>query len=244
MSSRYNTPVIDRRKVLILTALHMEAAAIARAFGRTLPRGGGPVRLADSPVPAELHIIGIGAARMHRDLLWEEAGGIIVAGIGGALDPSLGPGDVVMDSESPGALARLCLRLGRIHTSDHMVGTVEEKAALYRGTGAAAVDMETARVREALGGRGVPVLGVRAISDTAEEALDPALLGFTDSAGRARPISLAIALVRRPGLVVELMRMRARARLAVGNLARAIRSIVAVMAEGSIEGVEGERLGS
>ncbi len=72
---------------------------------------------------------------------------------------------------------------GRICSSDKIVSTPTEKAELFRQTGALAVDMESDRVRKWAGENGIPFIGIRAISDTADEALDPAVVGLVDEMG-------------------------------------------------------------
>ncbi|MGE9293309.1 MAG: hypothetical protein ACQKBW_06830, partial [Puniceicoccales bacterium] len=57
---------------------------------------------------------------------------VILAGFGGALDPSLQRGDIVIDRGE-----------GKIHTAADVVSTPAEKAALFEKTGCPVVDMES-----------------------------------------------------------------------------------------------------
>jgi len=175
-------------------------------------------------VPWEVRVIGIRAKRLPAALPHEAIGGIILAGFAGALDPSLHVGDVVVDGWSKQPLDFRC---GKIHTAAGIVATPSAKAALFKETGALAVDMEGEMVRRAAASLGVPFLHVRAISDSAADSLDPAVLEFVDDVGRMRPMALTLGLLRRPGLVPKLSRLGANARLAGQKLGSAILRIVA-----------------
>src|SRR5207244_3544619 len=117
-------------------------------------------------------------------------------------------------------------RRGKIITRSSIVSSPQEKAALFRETGALAVDMENAIVREIFARAGVPVVGVRAISDTAGQGLDPRVLQMMDDQGRARPIFIAASVLKRPTSIVSLVRLGKASKLAASNLGRAVREIV------------------
>ena len=129
---------------------------------------------------------GMGAAHARRAasaLAREPARAVVVAGFGGALDPSLAAGDVVVASAVSGpdsrcacasdALARalraagLRVTVGTIACRDHLVRG-EERRALFE-QGACAVDMESAWL--AVGSSGRPFSVVRAIVDTPSREL-------------------------------------------------------------------------
>lgn len=124
---------------------------------------------------------GMGAARSRKaaeKLAREPGRGVIVAGFGGALDPSLEPGDVVVADSVSGpdgrstcvseALAQalravgLRVKVGTIACRDHVV-VGDERRALFE-EGACAVDMESAWL--AAGASGRPFAVVRAVVDT------------------------------------------------------------------------------
>ena len=96
---------------------------------------------------------------------------------------------------------------GRIHTMDTLIGTTKDKASLFRETGALAVEMEGEKARQLAREIGVPFLAVRGISDRADEAIDPAILGLVDDVGRARPMAIAGLLLRRPKMAMDLKRL-------------------------------------
>ena len=123
---------------------------------------------------------------------------------GGALDPALRAGDLVLDTPIPGLPAELPWHVGGIHTVNRLITTPADKAALFRKTGALAVDMEQAVVQRAVPA-GVEIIGLRAISDPADMAVDPAVLGFINEFGRPRPLVIGKTLLRRPSLLPQLL---------------------------------------
>jgi hypothetical protein len=183
-------------KLHIFTAIRAEARALRAVV----------------PKDAELTVIGIRAVRLPRQI---DARGIILAGFAGALDPILGVGDIVRD-DPPGS----------IYTSSEIVATALEKAYLFARTGARAVDMENAIVRRFAEQMGVPFFGIRAISDTAGEEVDPLVLRFLDETGRVRPGAIAMGLIQKPAIVSTLNRLRINSAIAGRSLAAAVRILL------------------
>jgi adenosylhomocysteine nucleosidase len=215
--------------LVILTAVRLEARAIARGLGvrtGTLWRFGFDDTEFGFPIMARL--VGIGAGQLPAQLA-NDLGCVILAGFAGALDPSLNVGDVVLDwpaGDLKGPAPAGPFRLGRIHAAGGIVATAEQKSRLFAETGAAAVEMEGDAVRKRLAGTGVPLIGLRAITDAADEALDPALLALVDRFGRPRPFALAGFLARHPGRIGSLRRLGTAARLAGRRLSEAVSSLV------------------
>src|SRR4051794_39173855 len=143
--------------VVIYTALQMEADAIARSI---------------STVPVQ--VIGLRGVRLSQ--LPQQQGTHILAGLGGALDLALKGGDIVTDDSETSTKS--------IITSSTPVLRPQAKAELFQTTGARAVDMEGDVVRRFLAGRASRFIHVRAISDTADESIDPAVLRLIDDVGR------------------------------------------------------------
>ena len=107
-------------------------------------------------------------------------GPLVIAGVCGALDPSLRPGDLVVASEvrgdgEPIACAtdlaeRLGARVGPVVSVERIVGAAEKRA--LREGAALAVDMESYWLARSAGAR--PVAVVRAVVDRADRRLlDP-----------------------------------------------------------------------
>ncbi|MGZ4388460.1 MAG: phosphorylase family protein [Gaiellaceae bacterium] len=107
-------------------------------------------------------------------------GPLVIAGVCGALDPSLRPGDLVVASEVRGdgepvacatdLAAAIGARVGPIVSVDRIASRAE-KRSLFE-SGAIAVDMESYRLARSAGDR--PVAVVRAVVDRADRRLlDP-----------------------------------------------------------------------
>ena len=199
------------RKLVILVALQIEARALESVVATA--RG------------VELHVIGMGAARLPRI---DPESVVIVAGLAGALDPGLRVGDLVLDGVVGDLPSDRPIRVGTIHTSRRLISTPDEKAALFRETGAIAVDMEQGVARRALP-QTVTVIGFRAISDPADMAIDPAVVRLVDDVGRPRPLAVATALVRRPALVPHLRELQANARRALASLTGAMPALLDIL---------------
>jgi len=89
---------------------------------------------------------------------------VISSGFAGALAPELRIGEIVTDAQ--------------VATADAVLATAAAKRTFRESTGAYAVDMETAAIREVCAAAGVPLAVLRAISDGAEDdlGLPPELL--------------------------------------------------------------------
>jgi adenosylhomocysteine nucleosidase len=184
--------------VVVLFALEREAAPFRRGT-----RGLKHIRT---------HVSGIGRVRARKavEQLVRQAPRprlVIAAGFCGALAPGLTVGDVVT---SP-----------RIVTVDHLVSDPAEKRRLGEEHDADAVDMESAAVEEVCAAASVPFLAVRAVSDTVDTALSPALVKLL-SGGQVSPLKAAAALARQPSLLGEFRRLARDTKRAAKKLAEAL----------------------
>jgi adenosylhomocysteine nucleosidase len=168
--------------------------------------------------------VGIRACRLRHDAIPLGTPLVIMAGLGGALDPALNVGDIVV--HAPLGWSLPTLRTGTIHTVDRMITDPAEKASLFKSTGGLAIDMENAIVRRAAESRGVPFVGIRAISDTAGQAIDAEIFNLVDEIGRPRPIAAMSLLARRPGLIRSMRRLQSDTEIALAKLAEAVRELV------------------
>lgn len=144
-----------------------------------------PLRIEALAVGGAVTITGMGQAKSRSaaaSLAASSSGPVAVVGVGGALDPGLRPGQIVVATEVravdgsavrllPGAellaaeLRRsgLDVRTGPVVSSPKLIRSPQRRAELA-ATGAVAVDMESAWLIESLADR--PVAVVRSISDT------------------------------------------------------------------------------
>ncbi len=194
------------RRPLVLCPLAVEAAAFAR-FGKT-----------------RVEQIGGGAAAVERAFLRLRGENcpsfVLLFGLAGALDPSFATGaafvigSVHSDSlpHAPTLHAPLlnsrCLPTpptARIIECPAPVATVSEKAALAAATNGQLVDMESYTFATCASQLGIPWAIVRAVSDSAREALPCEVLSFIDGQGNTRVLRVLSALVRRPQLLPQLL---------------------------------------
>ena len=192
---------------------------------------------------------GVGAAAMEKALSWLLSGPLIdgapyrpslvlSAGFSGAIVPGLNVGDLILadeiaEGEGEGVVWPATWpsgasphRRGRLLTMSSLVGRPEEKRRLGRQSGAVAVDMETAVAARLCSTAGVPFGSLRVISDDVDTPLSDALLAVLGD-GRVRPGRLTAAILRRPSLIAELLRLAAHTRLAARRLALGLDALLA-----------------
>jgi adenosylhomocysteine nucleosidase len=208
---------------MILAAVGMtrEARLVERAGGAIRAvAGGGRADLLESRLKASL----------------DGAEGIVSIGLGGALDPALDVGDVVIATEvlrprrrwetDPAWRARLVerlrgARLGPVYGSDDMVVHALEKAKLRGRGGALLVDMESHVAAKVAAGAGLPFAVVRVVSDVAGMSLPPAVREGLKEDGGMNLMGVLGALARDPRQLPALMRTGRDADLAFKALGRA-----------------------
>lgn len=110
------------------------------------------------------------------------------------------------------------LHVGPIVAADQIVRLVKEKRQLAQRTGAIAVDMESLGVAEVCRERHVRFMAVRSISDDLEEDLPPEVLALLGPKGTVRAGALFGSILKRPGCVKDLLKMREKAQKAAARL--------------------------
>lgn len=166
---------------------------------------------------------------------------VISAGFCGGLDAALQRNHILIANEvvtdggseplavSIAAEARKIdsLHVGRLLTVDRIIRTADEKAKLRQQFDALAVDMETAAVLTTCQQHGVPCLGVRVVSDTAQETLPPEVFQLVKQKTTAGRLGAAFgAVFRRPGSIKDLYRLKENALIAADTLAKFLEQVV------------------
>jgi len=218
----------------IVAALAAEARALGPSLRRQAPPPSGKLsQLVDGSL---LAVSGIGrpAARAAAQALVEaRVAALLSFGLAGALDPKLAAGSIILPSElisddgarfvtckawrervSASLGASCAADMGTLLTSARVIATPLDKAAAFRDTGAAAVDMESAAVAEVAAAHALPFIAVRVIVDTAADALPPSVLAATRE-GRLRAGRLIAGLAAAPGDIAALIRLARRYRTAM-----------------------------
>jgi adenosylhomocysteine nucleosidase len=181
---------------------------------------------------------GVGRAAVTAALDWllpTRPRFVLYAGFAGALDPALAVGDVLLADtivdetrqEWPAtwpASAPPSVRGGRLLTTAGLVATVDDKQRLGTQYGAIAVDMEAAFAAAVCADQEIPFGCIRAISDAADAPLSPALLSLL-TGGRVSATRVFGAVIRKPTLVRELLRLGRDTRLAARRLAECLNEI-------------------
>lgn len=179
---------------------------------------------------------------------------VVIAGVCGGLDPSLGPGDLVLArrvlSPDGGELsprrdvfeaARRAMRARRLAfvssallTQPRPAATREEKTDLWNAHGAAGVDMETyamARIAEAAG---VPWLALRAVLERVAEPLPRSLRAWDGDADAA----VARGAAMRPWEWPAYVRLALQMRRAMRSLRAALPPVLSAEASFCADGAE------
>jgi adenosylhomocysteine nucleosidase len=202
--------------VLVVTPTRREAAALGRAAFVCGSAG----RAAES--------VALRLRESHPSLL-------IIAGVCGGLDPSLGPGSLILGrrllatgrrelTPDPDLLeaARRALRVRRrtfvsstLLSVAQPVGHAEEKRDIWNAHGAAGIDMETYEIAAAAEEQHVPWLALRAVLDPAAFVLPASVLAWRDEQSEQEIVR---RMLRRP------LEWPAYVRLAI-DMRRALRGL-------------------
>lgn len=219
-------------RVLVLTAVDVEARGLARHLGLAPVPGAGSPHFAGGML--EIATIGLRGARLAaRAPQWRAPDLVVSAGACGALAPALAVGALVVPTVvlGPGGgrwrtatLPRLPGE-GALLTVTDVVESAAQKARLWMETGALAVDMESAAILAWAGERGVPAAVVRGVSDDAERGIPAALAAAVGEDGRVRPLRAVTAALTRATALGDLLELRAGTEAALRSVATALATL-------------------
>jgi len=138
---------------------------------------------------------------------------VVLAGLAGALDPAWDEGDLssfhaeAWPEFAVWARSKPAVRAGKWHTAHAIIETGLAKLELGRKTACGLVEMEWDYVAAACRRKDVPLVGLRAVSDHAEQLLpaDLFLLGCDAVTGKSTPVKLGLHLALRPWRLRELL---------------------------------------
>ena len=194
--------------------------------------------LADGTLLSICGMGGAAAALGARNLIEAGAAALVSWGMAGGLDPALIAGRIILPGEvaaidgAPIPTSRPWreqvsaalspyhpLTGGKLLTSPRAIVTAAAKAALFRETGAAAVDMESLSVAEVARARAAPFLAIRVIVDRAADTLPSAVGQAADANGQLQVGRLIARMLRSPGQLPSLLRLSQRYQAASRSLA-------------------------
>jgi len=165
-----------------------------------------------------------------RELAAEGAQTLVSFGLAGGLEPELAPGTLLIASEivaedgrrfacDTSLAARLPnARLAILAGTERAIATPFAKQTLAAATGAQAVDMESLAVAEVAQELGLALIAVRAVADSAHQAIPPYALGAIAPNGSTRIHPVLLGLIRAPWTLPELLRLSAASRAALAAL--------------------------
>jgi len=215
--------------VLVLTAIEVEARALARHLGLArVERAGWPHYRSGA---LEVACVGPRATQLvERVAQCAEPTVAVSAGACGALAPALAVGElivpeVVVDTEGRRYLTTPVgglLRAGTLLTVNEVVETTATKARLWMETGAIAVDMESAPIMAWAQPRGVAAAVLRGVSDTATEAVPADLVALVDVGGRVDPRRALRAALARPSALADALNLGRGTAAALKSVAAAV----------------------
>jgi adenosylhomocysteine nucleosidase len=133
--------------------------------------------------------------------------------------PDASLGGLVLESC---ARVGLQLRRGGFITACGITNKGEMAGRIGGSTALPLLEMETAAVLQQAQGAGVPVVAIRGVSDAADEELGFAIEEFCDAELNLSPWRLARAVLKRPLLVPQLIRLAGNSRRAGKQLALAV----------------------
>lgn len=169
-------------------------------------------------------------------LIEREAKCLISFGIAGALDPSLHSGDVIVpstiktDADAFNASHKLINKIQKntqnidnnIFSLNEIIASATDKTALFKRTGAVAVDMESGAVAQIAHDNHVPFIALRVIADPATQALPHSAEAGARADGSVAVWPVIGALLKRPWELPDLIRLgrqTATAKRALSHLA-------------------------
>jgi adenosylhomocysteine nucleosidase len=216
-----------RERPAIIAALPREIAGLVRGWERRELPGKVFVYTNGGAVAA---CAGMGSSRVSLAVEAAMAAGpvttLISAGVAGACDPALKPGDIVragevIDSRTGERFSDTQFK--QVLVTTPVIANVSEKRRLHASYGASAVDMEAATVARMARGHGLTFQAIKAISDGTDFELE-GLSKFATDNGQFREAAFALHAAVRPamwGKVSQLAR----------NSNRAIESLTTVLDE-------------
>jgi hopanoid-associated phosphorylase len=213
-------------KLAAVTGLEAEARVARRAGLAAAPSGGVASR----------------TLALAQSFLRDGAEAIVSFGIAGALAPELSTGTLLlpraviddhgarypidvalrMRAESVLGAAGFTIDARDLLGADRAAASAADKAALFTGTGAVAIDLESHLVARAAREAGRPFLVLRAIADPASRDLPEAAVNGLKDDGTPALGRVLFSLLRRPGQIPALLQLAGDTRRALLALSSAL----------------------
>jgi hypothetical protein len=155
---------------------------------------------------------------------------ILTCGFAGGLNPAHHVGTVLFDTDIDAGVATALVKAGaqpgKFHCATRVAVTASEKQKLWRETGADAVEMESAVIRELCRQQEIPSATVRVISDAAAEDLVLDFNALMTADQRVSYAKLARALLGSPGNLPRLIAFQRQLMVAAKALAHVLHASI------------------
>jgi len=155
---------------------------------------------------------------------------VVSCGFAGGLNPYLTVGTVVFSTDEDAGLTPALLSAGacpvRFHSADRVATKVEEKQALWKETGADAVEMESQIIRAICRAHQIPSATIRVISDAAHEDLPLDFNVLMTAEQKLNYGKLALALLSSPSKIPAILRLQRQTQFAARNLAAVLTRVL------------------
>lgn len=200
------------------------------------------------------------AAEASRLLVDAASPSLLVSfGFAGALAPQFRPGDVVLAnrilfhrdrlfSQQPGLTEALAAKVavileseaaltagsiyrGTFITTEQTLSKKEMAARMPKDTANPVVEMETSAVARVAASEKIPLIGLRVVSDPAEEELLFSLQEICNSRMRISIPRIVMTMAKKPNIIPQLARLGLYSRKAGENLALAVSAVIAAAPE-------------
>jgi adenosylhomocysteine nucleosidase len=167
---------------------------------------------------------------------------VLTCGFAGALNPELKIGDVIFltaDAALDRSLVELGARPASFLCAPRIVTTAAEKQSLRNITGLDAVEMESEAIHAICRERGIVSRAtVRVISDTANEDLPLDFNALMTADQKISFLKLAVALLKSPGKVRQLLKLQQNTKMAAERLAEVLEGLLRAFRSGRVGAVE------
>lgn len=195
------------------------------------------LRARDCRYAKEVRVLhtGVGAKIARKNLanfLAEESPRILIsAGFAGATSDQLNVADVLVaeNFSEPTLLerARTFAVIGKLKTIPQVADSESDRAAIAQTSGALAIDMETEFIASACTERNIPLLSLRAISDTPRAPFSIPLRVLFDMQKQRTNFALLLGYIfRHPGSIGHLIRVARQTKAARHALTSALDSVL------------------
>ena len=121
---------------------------------------------------------------------------------------------------------KLPFHSGNTVSTSHVVATPKAKKNLAERHAALSVDMETAQVAAWACRLGIPMLSVRTVLDTSNDAVPAEIASIAGPDGNLRLLRVLTLSVRRPALLIELLRLKKKIDRSLGALEKIVLMLI------------------